>query len=169
MGKPLIEHAIEEMQKVAGNILVSANSNSYNHYGFKIIPDIYPGSGPMGGIYSCLKASGSRDNLVLSCDTPFVSEEMLKYLLSCCELYDVVAPWHGGELYEPLCAYYSADIVDVLEDFIMQNNYKLPDAFKVVRFLPLEIHKDLPFYHERLCFNINSRAELHQAERRLKK
>lgn len=165
MGKPLIEHAIGEMQKVAGKILISANTASYDHYGCEVIQDLYPNSGPMGGIYSCLERSETTHNLVLSCDTPFVSEELMKYILKNVNGKDIVAPWHGGEFFEPLCAYYSKEVLSVLQDFIIQHNYKIPDVFQVVNFLPLEIHKDLPFYHERLCYNINSKKELRAAER----
>ena len=168
MGLPLIEHALEEMQKPAGQILISANTKAYDQYGFQVVYDIYPDSGPMGGIYSCLTQSGTEHNLVLSCDTPFVTEELFRHLLRHSEGFDIVAPWHGGEHYEPLCAYYSKSVLPVMESFMQEGNYKIPDLFREVKFLPLEMHSGLPFHHERLFFNINSRKELQAAEKHRK-
>lgn len=165
MGRPLMEYALEKMQKLADRILISANTNAYDQYDFEVVHDIFPDSGPMGGIYSCLEQSNTENNLLLSCDTPFVTVEFFRYLVHHSAGYTVVAPWHKDEHYEPLCAFYSKSVLPVMERFIQKGNYKIPDLFKEVKFLPLKMHPGLPFYNEYLFYNINSQKELKAAEK----
>ena len=42
----------------------------------KIVTDIYPGKGPLVGIYSGIRASESRYNLVVACDMPFLNQDL---------------------------------------------------------------------------------------------
>jgi len=51
----------------------------------------------------------AEDNFVLSCDMPFVSKELIRYILSKKEGYQAVMPINNG-FAEPLCAYYRKDI-----------------------------------------------------------
>ena len=43
--------------------------------------DIYPGDGPLGGIISALKAAQNDSVVVLSCDMPFVTSEVISSLV----------------------------------------------------------------------------------------
>jgi len=56
-------------------IIVTAPNQSYPQLGgypkLRVVTDIYPGKGPLGGIYTGLKASDSFYNLVVACDMPF--------------------------------------------------------------------------------------------------
>ena len=105
-GKFLIQYAIDVLQPICDTILISTNSHSYDFLPYQKVADEFPNSGPMGGIYSCLKASTTIQNLVLSCDMPFIQSELLSDLIKNAEGYDVVVPWHGGQKFEPMCAYY---------------------------------------------------------------
>lgn len=164
-GKPLVEYAISVLKEVAGNILISSNSDVYDYNGFKVVHDIIPNSAPMGGIWSCLEKSETQYNVVLSCDTPFISVDFLEYLIEHSNDHEVVAPWHGGEKFEPLCAVYKKSISYVFEDFVRKGNFRIPDLFKAVDFKGLLMNENLPFYHDKLFFNINSKNELKEAER----
>ncbi|MDZ7742055.1 MAG: molybdenum cofactor guanylyltransferase [Bacteroidota bacterium] len=162
-GKPLVEYSIDVLEKVCGNILISTNSHAYDHYPYQAVQDLIPESGPMGGIYSGLVRSETASNLVLSCDTPFVNRELFEYLIRNSPDMDCVVPWHGGEHFEPLCAFYNKKLTGIFYDFIQKGNFKIPDLFKVVHMLPLAMDKNLSFYHENYFFNINSRKELNRA------
>ena len=56
-GKPMIAYALEALAPLCTEILISSNSNAYNHLGYRVVPDIIANSGPMGGIYSCMLQS----------------------------------------------------------------------------------------------------------------
>jgi molybdopterin-guanine dinucleotide biosynthesis protein A len=161
-GKPLISYAIEALKPVTDALLVSANNrlDDYRNFGYEIVRDKVKEIGPMGGLLAALKHSKTEYNLVLSCDMPFVSTELMDYLSGQIEDYDIVAAVHGEETLEPLCGCYSKSVVGVLENQVAEGNYKLRDVFRQVRFKTVVIDASLPFYHDHLFFNINRPEDL---------
>jgi molybdenum cofactor guanylyltransferase len=161
--QPLIQRAISVLKENCSEILISANSSSYNHLELKVIPDLIPDSGPMGGIYSCLMTSGNRKNLVLSCDMPFIKPGIFRVLAHHIGDALICVPWHEGEHFEPLCGIYLKDCLPGMKDFIDNKNYKLPELFAHIKFkgVPVNtIHPPLPHYY---FLNINSPADLARA------
>lgn len=162
-GQPLIQWAISVLKESCSEILISANSSSYNHLGLKVIPDLIPDSGPMGGIYSCLLESDSRTNLVLSCDMPFIKPGIFCVLAQHIGDALICVPWHEGDQFEPLCGIYLKDCLPGMKDFIDHKNYKLPELFAHIKFrgVPVRtIHPPLPDHY---FLNINSPADLARA------
>ena len=47
----------------------------------KVASDIEPGKGPLGGIYTGLKTSTTRLNLVVAGDMPFLNRNLLRQML----------------------------------------------------------------------------------------
>ncbi|MBK7175512.1 MAG: molybdenum cofactor guanylyltransferase [Bacteroidales bacterium] len=164
-GKRLIDIAIENLSKVCETILISSNGNSFNDTGFQVIKDVEPGIGPMGGLYSALLHSKTALNLVLSVDLPFVNEGLLKHLIESSKGYQAAVPWSGQEHYEPLCACYDLSILPLMEASVKSGNYKLPDLFRLINLNPLPIEPHLPFYHEALFMNINTKDDLNAAQK----
>jgi len=160
-GKPLVSYAIEVLQPICGKLIISANNQieEYKQYGFDVVQDEVPGVGPMGGILTCLKKSESRFNLILSCDTPFMSSAVFEYLLESADRYQVVAPKHDGFV-EPLCSVYATNVLWELQHSIESGNFKMYDFFKKVEFKTIDISPGLPFYSDDLFVNINTPKEL---------
>ena len=163
-GKPLITYAIELLSGLCSEVLISSSSEAYQSFGLPVIADKFPGIGPMGGIYSALKQSKTEQNLVLSCDLPFVTTELLLYILQNSNGYKVVIPWMGGQHYEPLCGFYNVSVLDRIESYIQKRNYKLPDLFEEININRLIINSKLNFYKEHLFLNVNSKSDLANAE-----
>ncbi|MBK7030396.1 MAG: molybdenum cofactor guanylyltransferase [Bacteroidales bacterium] len=164
-GKRLIDIAIQNLSKVCDTILISSNSDYFNDTGFQVIKDVEPGIGPMGGLYSALLNSKTTLNLVLSVDLPFVNEGLLKHLLECSKGFQAAVPWSGQEHYEPLCACYDLSILPLMEASVKSGNYKLPDLFRQIKLNALSIDAKLPFFHEALFMNINTKADLNAAHK----
>lgn len=163
-GKPLIGYALETLASVCSNILISSNSDAYATMGYEIVADEITDIGPIGGLYSALKQSKTEQNLILSCDLPFVNSELLLYLLQKSEGYRIVVPWQEGNHYEPLCAFYNKLIVPDIEENIKLGNHKLSNFFQKIKTNKLIINDKLPFYSDSLFFNVNAPTELIQAE-----
>ena len=160
LGKPLIEHAVGLFEKFCSDVIISANTKSYDYLGCKVVNDEKINCGPMGGIFSCLKQTKSLANLVLSVDSPLVNEGFYRYVLRCSRGYQVVVPALETELYEPLLGFYRKDVLQVLNSFIRKNNYKLPDFFKEVKLKKLLILHDQDFFHPHLFYNVNTPRDL---------
>ncbi len=168
-GKPLISYAIEALTGLCSEIIISSSSNAYAGFGFKTVADEFPGIGPMGGIYSSLKQSTSAQNLVLSCDLPFVTVELMAYILKQGKEFEVAVPWEGERHYEPLCGFYNQSILNKLKSYIEKGNYKLPDLFEEIVINRLNLNHQPGIYHPRLFLNINTPADLALAEKHMGK
>ncbi len=166
-GKHLIEYVVSNLLEVCDEILISSNTAQCEKFGYRTIPDIYSGKGPMAGIHACLKASKNEHNIVVSVDTPFVGKDFIKFMLDKKGNGLIAAPWYGKDYYEPLCAYYNKKVVREMESFFEKGNYKLPDLFKAVPFTAVSIPKMADFNHPMLFHNINTEEDLLLAEKYL--
>ena len=92
----------------------------------KVISDIYPDHGPLGGIHSALVNTATDFNLMLAVDLPFIGPEFLKYLLS--EAWRtkavVTVPRTGGG-FQPLCAVYRKEFGEVAEHALRAGKNKI--------------------------------------------
>ena len=163
-GMPLISYAVRVLSGSCSSIMISSSAEVYNSFGYEVVADEYEGIGPMGGIYSALQKSKTDQNLVLSCDLPFVPPMLLKYILENSSGYDVAIPWQGNQHYEPLCGFYHLSVRDKMSDFILHNNYKLPDLFEEIKINKLIINEERDFYSKNIFLNVNSKHDLATAE-----
>ncbi|MEL0642026.1 molybdenum cofactor guanylyltransferase [Pseudoalteromonas aliena] len=77
--KTLLQNACELLKAAgASNVLISRNVQSATS---QYIPDIYPDSGPLGGIYSTLMAT-EQDILVTAVDMPLLTCNLLSQIVS---------------------------------------------------------------------------------------
>jgi molybdopterin-guanine dinucleotide biosynthesis protein A len=82
----------------------------YASLALDVVPDHWPGTGPLGGIATALRVSSSEWNLVLGCDLPYLTEEWINWLIARARessAQAVVPEWQRG--IEPLAAMYRKD------------------------------------------------------------
>ena len=148
-------------------ILVTAKGQSlpqFNDYPkLKVVADIYPGKGSLGGIYTGLAVSESFHNLVVAGDMPFLNRALLTYMVQLSADFNVVIP-RVGNLVEPLHAVYSKDCLASIEYLFKQDNLKIIDLFPTVRVRYVEAEEINKFDPEHLSFfNINTEKDLEAA------
>ncbi len=122
--KMLIKYSIDLAQTFCGSILISANSGVYSQFGYQVVKDEVMGCGPIGGIYSTLKQSESNWNLVVSCDMPLVSQELVDQLISNTRDYDCIIPLYDRFI-EPLVGLYHKSCLGKMESLVQQGIYKM--------------------------------------------
>jgi len=164
-GKPLIEWVIAALRPLCSDILISANSASYNAYPYRVIPDVSPGKGPMMGIYSGLANSGTMHNLVLSVDTPLVSAALLHYIFENAGDTMIAVPQMAPQHFEPLIGYYQRDAISSMETFFAQHNYKLPELFRSLPFRGIDLQA-WPLFQPIFLANVNTREDLDALQNR---
>ena len=69
----------------------------------RVVTDVIPGAGTLGGIYTAIVESPCDRTLVVGCDMPFLTAALLERLAA--EDADLVIP-RSARGYEPLCAVY---------------------------------------------------------------
>lgn len=153
-GMRLIEYSISILKKFTNNILISSNNGALAVAGFQLVTDNFTGIGPLAGLEACLRKSESRINIVVPCDTPFLSTSMLKNLLENTGKSDATIPVHKNGKIEPLVGYYSRDILPVIVNQIEKGDYKIQHLLKQINTNYILIEEDNIFR------NLNSPADI---------
>ncbi|MFQ5996660.1 MAG: molybdenum cofactor guanylyltransferase [Dehalococcoidales bacterium] len=166
-GKSLIGHVAERVRLLSGRILVVTSPEQFNLTnvaGAEILVDLYPGKGPLGGIYTGLLASPSSFSLVVACDMPFLNTELLRYLIELSPDFDAVIPRLGEGILEPLHAVYSRSCLDAIETELKRGHLRADSFLSVVRVRYVERAECLRFDPQLLSFfNINCQLDLERA------
>ena len=164
--KNLLARAISNLSCFNTEIIVVAAQDSVipelpDYPALKLVQDIYPGKGALGGIYTGLVASGSNYNLVVACDMPFLSIDLLRYMVGQLGSYDVVIPRVNNGVLEPLHAVYSRRCIDHIELLIRQDRLSILDLFPLVNVKYIQKEEIDNIDPEHLSFfNINTEADL---------
>ena len=117
-GMTFLEIQVRKLQLLgAADIIISGKAS--NLPGTRSVMDIYPGCGPLGGLYSCFLSSSQTCALVLSVDVPLISSSTLEELLETHfrDDYDATILIRNGRI-EPLIAVYNTDTAGLLAELI---------------------------------------------------
>ena len=74
-GRTLLQRAVDALAPVTTACLVIGGTPVT---GATVVPDRYPGAGPLGGLLTALDAIDSSHALILAADLPFISSSMLR-------------------------------------------------------------------------------------------
>ena len=164
-GRPLIQHVIGRVSALGNEIIVvTSQANSLPPLGVRKVADIYPGKGPLGGIYSGLKAAHTHHCLVLACDMPLLNLDLLRHLMDLASDFDIVVPRVGSNL-EPLHAVYAKSCLQSIDDALQHDRLQVQSFFDQVKVRYVEDAELKQFDPEHLSFfNINSQSDLERAQ-----
>lgn len=182
-GGTIIETILSKLARLSEEIILVTNRTPrYERLGVKLVADIYPGKGSLGGIYTGLCTMSHSHGLVVACDMPFLKLPLLRYMLVMAPEYDVVVPravpWGGlkgikeetakEHLLHPLHAVYSKSCLEPMKDLLERGDLRIISFYPRVRVRYVEEREIDIFDPEHLSFfNINTPADLRRAERLL--
>ena len=136
-GASVLDRQLARLRPVVDRTIIIANdAESFSDAGVPVIPDMVPGTGALGALYTAVHA-GTEWTLVVACDMPFVSERLLAHLVSVGRAVDIAIPRTARGL-EPLCATYSRRSAKELRRLIDEQRFRLSD---VARIPGLEVHE----------------------------
>jgi molybdopterin-guanine dinucleotide biosynthesis protein A len=168
-GRPLIQRVVERLAPIADEIIVTANRpDAYAFLNLRLIADLKPGRGALGGLYTAIASATHPIVAVVACDMPFASptliEAMSRLLVE--EEADVVIA-KSEEGYEPFHAVYRREAcLSAIESAIDADQWKVIAWFpqvKVRLLTPEEIQSADPAH---LAFwNVNTPEEFAKAEK----
>jgi len=159
-GKALIELVIDVLKNIFSEIVIIADVESrFSHLGYPVFSDLYPDIGPICGIYTALYHSKTEHVFVVASDMPFLSGDLVRYMISCSDGYDVIVPCIRG-YYEPLHAIYSKNCLNPVLDRIKNNDRMIFSFYNEVRVRKIGEDEVGRFAHGNDIFkNINSRHD----------
>lgn len=132
-GATMLECALTVARRISDDVIVVCPADrDYARFGATIAPDRFPGEGPFGGIITALEAIRSEQALILSCDHPFLSIPLLRWMseLPSTQLIlpEVVA---GDERRRfPIHARYRADLLPDLAALFATGERRLQRAIR---------------------------------------
>lgn len=161
-GRPLIAHVAD---RCTAPIWINAVDPRLADYG-PLVPDMAaPGEGPLVGVWSVLRraeAEGVDAVLTVPADTPFLPRDLGERLLAALgDRAAAVAVTPDG--WQPACAVWRRGLAPVIADFLAAGRWSLAGALRAVGAVPLAFSAD----EAPLFFNINTPADLAEAEERL--
>ena len=166
--KSLLERAILRLSSLVSDIIiVVATEQSFLQFidypKLRVVADVYPGKGPLGGIYTGLAASDSFHSLVVASDMPFLNQNLLSYMMHLAPSFDLVIP-RLGDMVEPLHTVYSQTCLTHIEQLLRQNNLGALELISRVNVRYVDVMEINRFDPEHLSFfNINTEEDLKKA------
>ena len=138
--RAMIEHVIAAVSPVTNELAIIANSPAYRRLGFQVFADSNPGTGPLEAIRTALSNSRTSHAILVGCDLPFITSDLLKLLLSTSVGNCATVPIGADGKLEPLCAIYCSDALTATTDLIREGERKVSLLFDRVptRFVAFE-------------------------------
>jgi len=170
LGRPLIQRVVDCLSPIADEMLVTTNNpDNYRFLGLPLFPDLKPGRGALGGLYTALSSATSEIVAVVACDMPFASGSLIEAAnrLLVEEEADVVIPDSGGGL-EPMHAVYRRETcLPAIESAIEADKWRLISWFPQVKVHILQPEEVKTYDPSGLAFwNLNTPEEFAEAEHR---
>ena len=144
-------------------ILVTNSPLEYLHLDLRIVTDLVPQKGALGGLYTGLFYASSHHIFVSACDMPFLNREFIDYVISKTGDFDVVV--HCSEDgFQPLHAVYSKRCMRHMEALMKSERLKITEIYRKVKVREINARDIRPFDPEgTLFFNVNTPEDLERA------
>ncbi len=131
-GVPLIKRIQTLFERLFDEvIIVTDRKDLFLYSGAKIYPDIIPGKGVLGGLYTGLSFSSFKFSFCVACDMPFLKEAVIEYLIKKIGDSDVVVPRTINGL-EPLHGIYSKNCIRVIKQVMDSGVYRVAEIYHMV-------------------------------------
>jgi molybdenum cofactor guanylyltransferase len=133
-GARIIDRQMAALAAVADDLAIIANDPArYAGLQIPVQPDAMPGAGALGGIYTALACARHDRVLVVACDLPFVTRDLLARLVQDAgDGIDAVVPRSRRGL-EPLCALYTRGCMTAIEARIARGALAVADLASDIR------------------------------------
>ena len=159
--KKIIEIIIDNLKDVFFDIkIVSNNPEKYSFLNLVVIDDIYKNYGPLAGIHSALNDTSAKRNFIISCDMPFVTKNLLKFIAEYKSSKDIILPQNGKV--QTLCGIYSKKCKTKAEKILKDStvrNYSIHRLLDICKPELIDVKTEYEQYNSSLFFNINTKEE----------
>jgi molybdopterin-guanine dinucleotide biosynthesis protein A len=168
MGKPLILQPLQRLVPLADEVIITANQpEKYKFLGLTPFPDIFPGLGALGGLFTALSVASHPYVVVVACDMPFANLALFAAQLNLLRESgtDAIIP-RSETGTEPFHAIYRRDTCLPFVRSALESGQRRVDSwFLEANIRYLEPEETQTYDPQGLAFlNINTIEELREAE-----
>ncbi len=159
-GKELYTYPLDVLRRFCDDIVISAPARTFPpDFPYPVVPDIFPGKGPLAGIHSGLRKVRHDRTLVLSCDIPFISAEFIGDLQNKMGDAPAIAGIGTDGRPESLAAIYLTSLQPLMEEQLNAGKLRMTDFLMLIH-AKLISTIELGYDPGRLFFNINTKEDL---------
>jgi molybdopterin-guanine dinucleotide biosynthesis protein A len=177
-GRPLVQYVLDKACSLVDETLIIVNSQSQTQTYRKalrtdavIVSDDSKIHGPLVGASAGFRLASGKYSLLLSCDTPFVSEEILQLLLELCVNKNATIPRWPNCYIEPLqAAYHTEFALRAADEALASGELKMQamvNRLRNIRYVSTLVLEQLDSSLHTF-FNVNTILDLRKAENILK-
>ncbi len=152
---PMITPIIKLAEWFADEIIIVSNQSGYDQFGYPVVEDLIKESGPLAGIHTGLENITNQKSIVLSCDVPFVSKELLQFVIDASEGYDVTIPEKNGKTHQ-IIGVYDKSISGFIKEELERGQRKIKLALEKLNLNVI----DANVFDQKLFTNLNSREDI---------
>jgi molybdopterin-guanine dinucleotide biosynthesis protein A len=161
--KILIQRLSDLLDNLFENIIICSNDTaSFEFTGRKIVKDIFPNKGPLAGLHSGLTISETDKNFFISCDLPFISDKIIRYLCDYKSDASIILPIAEKRI-QQMCGLYSKNVLSQAEKLLIESKDNTisktkGSIFELIERVPTEIAdvRKLEYYYKDIFFNMNT-------------
>jgi molybdopterin-guanine dinucleotide biosynthesis protein A len=159
-GRPFIDRQLDVLRALTPHLmLIDRDAGRPVPPGVRLVTDIVPASGALGGIYTALERAATDRVLVLACDMPFVTSAFLSYLIERDARADVVIP-RDGQGRSPLCGVFHRRLAPAIRTRLDARTLRVEDALAAFAVTTVDARDVARFDTDgRLLLNVNTPAE----------
>lgn len=160
----LVQTVIRKVGQVCEDIVLVSNQPRNVSHRVRVVGDIVPGMGPLGGIHAGLTHAKHPLAFVTACDMPYIVPEAISFLSQQAgEEWDVVIPANGDQ-FEPMFAVYRKTCIPAIEAMLKDNRRQIIGFFSLIRLKKIDVSCLRQFDKELTMFtNINTAEEYERA------
>lgn len=132
--QPLVLRAAGILEPFVNEVALIAPPGRYKNLGLHVVPDMWPGQGPLAAICTGLLSSSAEWNMFLACDLPLISRHYMQYMVERVRTAhsDAIVPRTQGT-WQPLSAAYHARCGTAFLRAIEEGHRSVIGAFDQVR------------------------------------
>ncbi len=160
-GKTIFDRIIETAREIFDDLIIVTKTPEIfrRSDNYRIVEDIFPNAGPLGGLHTGIKASSGEAVFVVGCDMPFLNKRLISTQIDifCNNKCEAVVPLFNNYP-EPLHSVYSVSTLPVIEKILNENlDYSMRTFISMIKVNYYELKSNSP---EAISFiNINSPSE----------
>lgn len=158
-GQPLALMLAERYSLLGGVCLSAARSDSFADSGYTVLPDRYPGCGPLNGLISAFSGTDEDKIFLTAVDLPFGDASLARVLLDELGGHDVCVIQRENGSDEPTFAAYSRTCLEAAESCIREGYRSFKQLFARLDVRRISESELGQFDLSRVLFNMNAPSD----------
>lgn len=156
--KSFMQHVIEALKPLVNDIIIVSDNPEHDKLHLVRVTDIIKNEGPLVGLYSGVSHSNTTYNLVVSCDVPFITTEVLNQLITNHEKEFDVVQLESQNKSMPLTALYNNQCTTQIKDLLDSGERRVRAAVSQLKVKTIKLND----HSSNAVTNINTKEQFKQ-------